>query len=447
MSTSYRNPQRYQKSAALFAKACELIPGGVNSTARATWSGWEPHPLFVKEGLGSRVTDADDNTYIDYLLGLGPMILGHRPPKVTQAVVDCIQSTGTVFAMPHEEETRLAERVTAAIPSVERLRLCNTGTEAVIYALRLARTFTGRAKVIRFEGMYHGFSDGVYWSKHPSLDRAGPDRAPVAVAQGPGMPKGVEQNLIILPWNDLELLRETFAREGDQIAAVLTEPVMCNTGCILPLPGFLEGMRELCDQHGSVLVFDEVITGFRIGLAGAQGKLGLRPDLSIFAKGLGGGFPVAALGGRKDIMELVAKGVVSMAGTYSANAIAVAAANAAMDELTTPGAYEGLYARCDLLLDGLRKILADSGLPAHVVGMGPVLQVWFSPEPIHNYRDAARHCNHDMFRLWWEGCLDRGVLFHPGAYENLFVSFAHSTADIEQTLAVAKEVVAEIAAR
>lgn len=446
MSTSYRNPQRYQKSAALFAKACELIPGGVNSTARATWSGWEPHPLFVKEGLGSRVTDADDNTYIDYLLGLGPMILGHRPPKVTQAVVDCIQSTGTVFAMPHEEETRLAERVTAAIPSVERLRLCNTGTEAVIYALRLARTFTGRSKVIRFEGMYHGFSDGVYWSKHPNLDRAGPDRAPVPVAQGPGMPKWVEQNLIILPWNDLELLRETFAREGDQIAAVLTEPVMCNTGCILPLPGFLEGMRELCDQHGSVLVFDEVITGFRIGLAGAQGKLGLRPDLSIFAKGLGGGFPVAALGGRKDIMELVAKGVVSMAGTYSANAIAVAAANAAMDELTAPGAYEGLYARCDLLLDGLRKILADSGLPAHVVGMGPVLQVWFSPEPIHNYRDAARHCNHDMFRLWWEGCLDRGVLFHPGAYENLFVSFAHSTADIEQTLAVAKDVVAEIAA-
>ena len=221
---------------------------------------------------------------------------------------------------------------------------------------------------------------------------------------------------------------------------------MCNTGCILPKPGYLEGMRALCDKYKSVLVFDEVITGFRISLAGAQGKLGLKPDLSIFAKGLGGGFPVAALGGRKDIMDLVSHGVVSMAGTYSANAIAVAAANAAMDELTAPGMYEGLYARCDELMHGLRRLFKDSGLPAHVVGMGPVLQVWFSPEPIHSYRDAHRHCDHAMFRKWWEGNLDRGVMFHPGAYENLFVSFAHSKADIEETLAIAAEVVKEMKA-
>lgn len=446
MSQTYQNAQRYARSRELYARACDLIPGGVNSTARAVWSGWDPHPIFVEQGDGSRVTDADGNEYIDYLLGLGPMLLGHRPAKVTQAVVDRIQDRGTVFAMPHIDETLLAEKIVKAIPSVEQVRLCNTGTEAVIYALRLARTFTGRQKVIRFEGMYHGFSDSVYWSKHPNIETAGPDERPVPVPQGPGMPKGIDQNLIILPWNDLEVLADTIAREGANIAAVLTEPVMCNTGCILPKPGYLEGMRELCDKHAIVLVFDEVITGFRISIAGAQGHLGIKPDLSIFAKGLGGGFPVAALGGKREIMGLVSNGTVSMAGTYSANVIAVAAANAALDELATPGMYEGLYERCGILMDGLTRIFRDSNLPAHVVGLGPVLQVWFADAPIQNYRDAARHCDHDMFRTWWEGNLDRGVLFHPGAYENLFVSFAHTKADIEQTLAVAKEVVSGMTA-
>ena len=440
----YRNPQRYKASKALFDKASALIPGGVNSTARAVWAGWDPHPLFVTEGSGSQVTDADGNRYTDYLLGLGPMLLGHRPPKVTKAVIEQIEQRGTVFALPEAAETALAQKIIDAIPSVERVRLCNTGTEAVIYALRLARTFTGRQKVIRFEGMYHGFSDGVYWSKHPDLAKAGPDDHPVPVPQGPGMGAGISQNLIILPWNDIALLRETILREGKDIAAVLTEPVMCNTGCILPLPGYLEAMRELTEQHGIVLVYDEVITGFRISLAGAQGKFGIKPDLSIFAKGLGGGFPVAALGGRADIMSLVAAGKVSMAGTYNANGIAIAAGNAALDELSQPGMYEGLYARCDRLLHGLSQIFAGSKLNAHVVGLGPVLQVWFSDAPIRNYRDAARHCDHAMFREWWEGNLERGILFHPGAYENLFVSFAHSDADIDRTLVVAREVVAEM---
>lgn len=346
--------------------------------------------------------------------------------------------------MPHADETTLAEKIVKAIPSVEQMRLCNTGTEAVIYALRLARTFTGKQKVIRFEGMYHGFSDGVYWSKHPNIDKAGPDNRPIPVPQGPGMPKGIDENLIILPWNDLELIRETVAREGKNIAAILTEPVMCNTGCILPKAGYLEGLREVCDQNNIVLVFDEVITGFRISIAGAQKHYGIKPDLSIFAKGLGGGFPVAGLGGKKEIMSLVSNGTVSMAGTYSANVIAVAAANAAMDELTTPGMYEGLYERCGRLMEGLRQVFRDSNLPAEVVGVGPVLQVWFAGQPIHNYRDAARYCDHDMFRKWWEGNLDRGVLFHPGAYENLFVSFAHTNDDIDRTIAVAKEVVREM---
>jgi len=432
-------------SARLFEAACKVIPGGVNSTARATWSGWTPYPLFVKDGQGSRLRDVDGNEYIDYLLGLGPMIFGHRPSRVTQAVVDFIQQRGTVFALPTADEVRLAEKIIAAVPSVDQVRLCNTGTEAVLYATRLARAFTGRSKIIRFEGMYHGFSDGVYWSKHPNIAKAGPDDHPIPVPQGPGMPKGVEQNLIILPWNNAEALADAIRREGDSIAAVLTEPVMCNTGCILPKPGYLEAMREVTHRHGIVLIFDEVITGFRLGLGGAQGRLGIRPDLSVFAKGIGGGFPVAAMGGRADIMALVANGTVSMAGTYSANGIAIAAANAALDELNTPGLYQRLDAVSDELRLGLGKMLRDAGLPARVVGLGPLMQVWFTTHEIHNYRDAERHADQKMFRAWWEGMLARGVLFHPGAYENLFVSTAHTQADVAQTLAAAKQVAAAIA--
>ncbi len=432
-------------SANLFEAACKVIPGGVNSTARATWSGWTPYPLFVKSGQGSRLTDVDGNEYIDYLLGLGPMIFGHRPPRVTQAVVDFIQQRGTVFALPTADEARLAEKIIAAVPSVDQVRLCNTGTEAVLYATRLARAFTKRSKIIRFEGMYHGFSDGVYWSKHPAIDKAGPDNRPVPVPQGPGMPKGVEENLIILPWNDADVLADVIKREGDNIAAVLTEPVMCNTGCILPKPGYLEVMRELTQKHGIVLIFDEVITGFRLGLAGAQGRLGIKPDLSVFAKGIGGGFPVAAMGGRADIMALVANGMVSMAGTYSANGIAISAANAALDELNTPGLYQKLDAVSDELRIGLGKLLRDAGLPAYVVGLGPLMQVWFAKDEIHNYRDAERHADQKIFRSWWEGMLARGVLFHPGAYENLFVSTAHTHADVAATLGAAKQVAAALA--
>ena len=433
------------RSAKLFDAACGPIPGGVNSTARATWSGWTPYPLFVESGQGSRLTDVDGNRYIDYLLGLGPMLLGHRPPRVTQAVVDFIEQRGTVFALPTADEARLAQKIIAAVPCVEQVRLCNTGTEAVLYATRLARAFTGRPKLVRFEGMYHGFSDQVYWSKHPDIAKAGPDAHPVPVPQGPGLPRGVEANLIILPWNDADALADAIKREGDSIAAVITEPVMCNTGCILPKPGYLEAMRELTTRHGIVLLFDEVITGFRLGLGGAQARFGVTPDLSVFAKGLGGGFPVAACGGRADIMALVANGTVSMAGTYAANGIAIAAANAALDELATPGLFAKLDALSDELRLGLDAVLRDAGLPASVVGLGPLMQVWFAREPIHNYRDAERHADQKLFDRWWRGMLARGVLFHPGAYENLFVSTAHTRDDIAETLAAAKEVAADLA--
>jgi glutamate-1-semialdehyde 2,1-aminomutase len=439
VSLSYRNAARYARSRKLYSNALELIPGGVNSTARAVWSGWDPHPIFAARGAGARIWDADDNVYIDYLLGLGPMLLGHCPPKITAAVVDFIQSHGTVFALPHSSEIDVARKITAAVPSVEQVRLCNTGTEAVLYAVRLARAFTGRPKLIRFEGMYHGFSDGVYWSKHPPLRAAGADDCPIPVPQGPGMPEGIEDSLLILPWNDIALFRDAIEHHGSEIAAVITEPVMCNTGCILPEAGYLEQMRELTTKHGILLIFDEVITGFRLSLAGAQGLFNIKPDLSVFAKGLGGGYPVAALGGRADIMALVGNGTVSVAGTYSANGIAVAATSAALDELSQPGMYERLFAVSDRLRHGLEEALIEADTPTRVVGVGPVLQVWFSEQPIRNYRDAARFARHDLFRLWWEGMLDRGVLFHPGAYENLFVSFAHNQQDIDETLIAARE--------
>lgn len=437
---NYRNPKRSAKSAKLFEHACKTIPGGVNSTARATWSGWDPYPLFVERGEGAYLYDVDGNAYIDYLLGLGPMILGHRPPKVTAAVVEQIQKRGTVFALPTAQEAELADKIIAAVPSVEQVRLCNTGTEAVMYAIRLARAFTKRDKIIRFEGMYHGFSDGVYWSKHPHLDEAGPDRSPIAVAQGPGLSKAAGEGLIVLPWNDVDALSDAVRRHGDSIAAILTEPMMCNTGCILPEPGYLKAMQDLAHARGIVLIFDEVITGFRLGFGGAQGIFGIKPDISVFAKGLGGGYPVAALGGRRDIMSLVAAGTVSMAGTYAANGIAVAAANAALDELSQPGKYQALFARCERFYDSLAEILKAHGLPGYVVGLGPVLQVWFAEHPIKNYRDAARYANHDLFRLWWESMLEHDILFHPGAFENLFVSFAHSDEDIDRTLKAADDV-------
>lgn len=440
MGAIYKNAARYAKSRHLFEEARKVIPGGVNSTARATWSGWDPHPLFVESGDGARLTDVDGNTYLDYLLGLGPMILGHRPKAITKAVVEAIETHGTVFALPMAPEIALAEKLIASVPSLEQVRLCNTGTEAVLYAIRLARAFTGRRKIIRFEGMYHGFSDGVYWSKHPNPETSGSDRAPIPVPQGPGMPANIADSLIILPWNDAALVREVIEREGADIAAVLTEPVMCNTGCILPEPGFLEALREITHKAGVVLIFDEVITGFRLALGGAQAKYGVTPDLSTFAKGLGGGFPVAAMGGRADIMALVADGTVSMAGTYAGNVIAVSAANAAMATLSEPGLYDRLYEVCDRLRFGLEAVFRDAGIPTRVAGIGPVFQVWFTDHDIRDYRDAARHASHSRFRIWWEEMLERDILFHPGAFENLFVSFAHTADDVDRTLAAAREV-------
>ena len=430
--------KRFPTSKKLFEDAKKYIPAGVNSTARAVWSGWDPFPLYVDQGKGSKVTDVDGNEYIDYLLGLGPALLGHRPDNITDAVVDHIRTVGTCFALASEKDTEVAKKMVECVPSLERVRLNNSGTEADTYAIRLARAYTGRRKVIRFEGMYHGFADTIYWSKHPS-EKAWVNGMPVPEPQGPGVPLELADTLIILPWNDVDILQKTIEEQHDDIAALITEPIMCNTGCILPKPGYLQRMRELTEQYGIVMIMDEVITGFRISLAGAQGYYGIKPDISIFAKGMGGGFPVASLGGKAEIFKLVDDGTVSIAGTYSGNGIALAATAATLDYLRTPGLYEELYRKCDKLREGLDHIWRSSKVDAYCVGLGPVFQVWFADHPIENYRDAQKYAREDIFTLWWEEMLFRGILFHPHYYENLFVSMAHSDEDIDKTLVAAEE--------
>jgi glutamate-1-semialdehyde 2,1-aminomutase len=436
---------RTSRSAALFERAKRTIPGGAGSTARLPRNGWEPYPLFVADGTGSRIRDVDGNEYVDYLLGLGPMILGHRHPVVTRAVVDAVRDFGTCFGLPYELELEAAEKVVAAVPALEQVRFTNSGSEAVGTAVRLARATTGRRLVVRFEGHYHGWQDTVYWSNHVDPRLAGPASHPRPVAMGPGVPAELEDTLVVLTWNDPDGFAALMRERGDEVAAVLTEPVVCNTGCILPEPGYLELLRELTRAHGAMLIFDEVITGFRFCRGGAQEWFGIEPDLTTFAKGLGGGFPVAAVGGTRAAMRLIADGTYSHSGTYNANVVQCAAVSATMDVLAEPLLYERQRALGDRLARGLETIADRHGIPAHVVGLGTVLQLWFSDRPIRNWRDAAASAHEDVFTRWYQEMVVRGVLFHPLQFENLFVSLVHTDTDIDETLTAADDAMRVIA--
>lgn len=424
-------------SGRMFERASAVLPAGVGSSARSVRAGWAPYPPFIAQGQGSRVTDVDGHEYVDYLLGLGPMLLGHRNAEVTDAVIRAISERGTVFGLPHELEAEAAEKVCAAVPSLDMVRFANSGSEAVGTAIRLARTFTGRNKVLRFEGMYHGWMDTVYWSNHPKLELAGPDEAPVPVPAGKGMAPHVGDSLVIAQWNDVAALERALEANAGEIAAIITEPMMLNTGCIMPVDGYLAAMRDLATKHGAVLIFDEVITGFRLARGGGQERFGVMPDLTTMAKGIGGGFPVAAVGGRREIMELVADGRYSHSGTYNSNVLATAAVSATMDILARPGTYEELDRHGAMLLDGYREIATRHGVAHEVQGVGPVGQIWFTDAPIRTYRDAARHARPDVFTAWWREMMARGVLFHPSQDENLFVSTAHTDDDIAFTLEAA----------
>jgi glutamate-1-semialdehyde 2,1-aminomutase len=422
------------KSAAAYEAAERVIAGGVNSGARGPDAGWIPSPPVIARGQGVELWDIDGNRYIDHLLALGPMIHGHAHPVMTEAVVDAIRDLGTMYALPYELEAEAAKAVVAAVPSVELVRFSNSGTEAVLHATRIARAATERSIVVRFEGQYHGWADQLEWSHHPDLAKAGPVDHPNALPGSLGIPDAFGSALAVLPWNDAEVVSAFMAERGDEVAAILTEPVMGNTGVIPPNPGYLELLRELTTAHGSVLIFDEVITGFRVAFGGGQAKYGVTPDLTTMAKALGGGFPVSAVGGRKDLMERVADGSVLHAGTYNASTLAMAAVRASLDILSAPGTYERLYSISDRLREGLAGILEDAGIAIQAQGVGPMFQLWFSETPVTNYREAAAHLNSPRYATLIRALLERGVMVHPSNIELWFVSTVHTDEHVDQVL-------------
>lgn len=431
-------------SGELFELASTVIPGGAGSSARTVKFGWKPYPPFMVSGKGSRIRDADGHEYVDYLLGLGPMILGHRHQAVTAAVAAAIETYGTCFGLPYELEIDAARKVVDAVPGVDLIRFTNSGSEAVGSAVRIARAYTGRRLIIRFEGHYHGWQDTIYWSNHVDPALAGPASRPRPVPSGPGVPAELENTILVLTWNDQESFAAVMAERGDEVAAVITEPAVFNTGCILPEPGYLELLRKLTRQHGALLIFDEVITGFRFCRGGAQEYFGVIPDLTTLAKGLGGGFPVAAIGGSEAVMSMIADGRYSHSGTYNANVVACAAVSATMDVLAEPGLYQRQRALGHRLMDGLRDLAEDAGLAVIVEGLGTVFQLWFTEHPIRNWRDAERYAREDMYTAWWQEMLLRGVLFHPSQFENLFLSLVHDDADVDQTLTAAADAFAAV---
>jgi glutamate-1-semialdehyde 2,1-aminomutase len=401
--------------------------------------GWKPYPPFIAEGQGSRLRDVDGHEYIDYLLGLGPMILGHRHPVVTEAVVSAVRDLGTCFGLPYELEIEAAAKVVDAVPGIEMVRFTNSGSEAVGSAVRIARAVTGRRIVIRFEGLYHGWQDTVYWSNHVDPAEAGPADHPRPVKSGPGVPQELADTLIVLSWNDPESFVRVMAERGDEVAAVITEPAVFNTGCILPEPGYLELLRSETQKYGALLIFDEVITGFRFARGGAQEWFGVTPDITTLAKGLGGGFPVAAIGGSREVMSIIAEGRYSHSGTYNANVVQCAAVSATMDLLAEPGLYERQRAIGFRLAEGISRLANEAGFPARVDGLGTVFQLWFTEHPIRNWRDAERYSSEALFTRWYQEMLQRGVLFHPSHLENLFVSLVHTDEDIDLTLEAAAD--------
>ena len=426
---------RYEKSRALYERACRVLPGGISSNIRAKW---QPFPLFYTRGKGSHVWDADGNEYIDYVLARGPLLLGHSPDRVLAAVRAQLDH-GLMYAGQHQLEIEVAEKISRLVPCAERVRFSNSGSEAVHMALRLARACTGRVKHVRFEGHYHGWFDSVFYSYAPPLEAAGPREAPIPVPVSKGQPPSDGKNVIVLPWNDLGLVEKTLAARSGEIAALITEPVMCNMGGILPRPGFLQGLRDLCTKHGVVLIFDEVITGFRLSTGGAQKYFGVVPDLATFAKAVAGGFCVSVLAGRAEFMDEIGKLATVHAGTYNSNPPCMAACKAALETLEAEdgAAYRSIYARGEALMKGISDRAAKAGKKVSVRGLPPCINVSFGETgEVVDYRTfAARDVGaHDRF---WAALQDRGVRVVPEG--TWFVSAAHTESDVEASLKAVEE--------
>lgn len=424
------------RSRALFEEAQRYLPGGVDSPVRA-FKAVGGTPPFITRGKGSRIWDADGNEYIDYVGSWGPLIAGHAHPDVVAALKAAAEN-GTSYGAPTELEVTLAKMVTAAMPSMEMLRFVNSGTEATMSALRLARAFTHRDKIIKFAGGYHGHADGL-------LVKGGSGLATLGIPDSPGVPTGYAQNTLVAPYNDADAVAAVFRKHPAQIAAVIIEPVAANMGLVLPRPGFLESLRHIILENGALLIFDEVITGFRVGYDGAQELYGVKPDLTCLGKIIGGGLPVGAYGGRRDIMQMVApSGPVYQAGTLSGNPLAMAAGIATLQVLKQPGVYARLEERTARLAHGIESAIAESGIPARVNRLGSLLNVFFTAGPVTDYESAAKS-DTKMFARFFHALLDSGIYWPCAQFETAFVSLAHTNEDIERTSIAIQDVVASLA--
>lgn len=421
----------------LFTAAQRHIPGGVNSPVRA-FRGVGGDPVFFERAAGAYAFDADGKRYVDYVGSWGPMILGHAHPEVLTAVRNQLDK-GLSFGAPTEQETTMADKVCALVPSMDLVRMVSSGTEATMSALRLARGYTGRDKIVKFEGCYHGHADSL-------LVKAGSGALTLGEPSSPGVPAALAELTITLRYNDLAQVRETFAAIGSEIACIIVEPVAGNMNCIPPVPGFLEGLREVCDQSGAVLIFDEVMTGFRVALGCAQGHYGITPDLTALGKVIGGGMPVGAFGGKREIMSKISPlGPVYQAGTLSGNPIAMAAGLKTLELISAPGFYDQLTATTTALLAGLQTRADAAGIPFSTNQVGGMFGLFFTSEKVTNYEQATA-CNQEQFKAFFHGMLERGVYLAPSAFEAGFVSIMHGEAEIQATLDAAAATFAAMAA-
>ena len=424
------------KSEVLFARAQKTIPGGVNSPVRA-FKAVGGTPRFITKADGAYIWDADDNQYIDYVQSWGPMVLGHNNDKIREAVISAAQN-GLSFGAPTESEIIMAEMVSSMVPSMEMVRMVNSGTEATMSAIRLARGYTGRNKLVKFEGCYHGHADSL-------LVKAGSGALTLGVPSSPGVPADVAQHTLTVEYNNLESVEEVFREHGDDIACIIVEPVAGNMNCIPPVEGFLEGLRKICDDHGSVLIFDEVMTGFRVAKGGAQARYNIKPDLTCLGKVIGGGMPVGAFGGRRDIIEHIAPtGPVYQAGTLSGNPVAMAAGLAALAQLDDDAMYEGIFAQTQALADGFKALADKHGIPMTTNVAGSMFGLFFTGiDRVTNYQQAI-NCNQEQFRVFYHGMLDNGVYLAPASYEAGFVSKMHTADVVDKTLSIADKVLGSL---
>jgi glutamate-1-semialdehyde 2,1-aminomutase len=412
------------------------MAGGVSSQFRMAG---QPHPLFFKQGIGAHIFDVDGNDYLDFTLSQGPLLLGHSHPAVIEKV-SAEMALGQLYAGQHELELELSETLQRLIPCADLLRFCNSGSESVQASLRLARAFTGRRKYIKFEGQYHGWFDNVLISQHPSDRDDGPGSAPQKVLETGGQSPSVLDEIIVLHWNDLSAVEQAFEEMGDEIAAVITEPVMCNNGCIEPLPGYLQGLRDVCDKYGAVLIFDEIITGFRLGLGGAQQLYGVTPDIATFGKAMASGFPISFFAGKRHLMDLIANGTVLHAGTYNSNNACIAAAAATIEVLEAGGSelYQRLRALGLKLKQGLIDAAEEAGQEVLVSGPGQMVHMAFTNcGKLVSFRDCLE-CDGEKYGEFVKGMLDKGIrLIGRGIW---YISVAHTEEDIEHAISLAAEV-------